>query len=486
VNKGRLKPQLSMLQQVLADAPQQQQQQHSPLVQQHQLSASATAAVAADNTTAAAAAAIEAVEVRAQASGLAGTHGMRGIRKKNPGPECKWEMRSGLVYTKPKLYASWHSSSLEAAAAFDLVKLAVQGPGAAVNLPASMYTAEDVAAMAAFVQLKRQMHYEQQQQQQQQQQKLNAGALAQDLDSSSVLHGVQQQKQEQEQQQDIVEEQQQQQLLLQCLKVKAGRQLLMLRSKTGLEKLQALAAVTGSSSSHILSRGLRNDNYLMGVTGLKVANLQERALALQQQLGLQETALQQLLQAAPSLLILRTETIQQKIALLLPAVTELWDAAQAAAVAAAAAEGSGNATAPHGAERSRSLRREAQQQKQQQQGRRRRRKRGQQLEDWLKQQPAQQQQQQQQQIADQGQQRYKNDSNADAGAYALQRVVLCQPQVLMISADKIARRLKVLQQCCCCSSVLAAQVWRALQGAALGRWLVSGEVLKSTHHCALV
>ncbi|KAF6266451.1 hypothetical protein COO60DRAFT_1633044 [Scenedesmus sp. NREL 46B-D3] len=231
---------------------------------------------------------------RARADGLEFRHGVRGIRKKNAGQDCKWEMRSWLVYGKPKMYASWHTTALEAAAAFDLVKLAVKGCGAAVNLPASMYAAGDVAAVAALVQLKRQAHLSQTQQQ-----------LAAAADAGAAEH------------------------------VKAGRQLLTLRPETGRARLQALAAVTGSSSSSLLSRGLRSSSYLGGVLGLTAGRLQDAALGLQQQLGLQEAGLQQLLQAAPSLLLLRSDTVQQKVALLLPPLRQLRDALQAAAQAAA-------------------------------------------------------------------------------------------------------------------------------------------------------
>jgi hypothetical protein len=359
------------------------------------------------------------------------------------------------VYGKGgKLYSKWYKSSLEAAAAYDLVKLAVQGAGAAVNLPQSVYAAEDVAAMAAFVQLKRRTHEAQQQQQQQH----ASEEATHDLQPTDMLPS-------QQQQQQAPHEQQQQLLLLRCLSVRAGRHLLRLRPETGLARLQALADLIGSSSSYLLSRDLKNGNYLAGVVGLTEDRMRDRGLALQQQLGLQQSDLQQLLRDLPSLLQLRSETLQQKMAALLPAFEQVWDAVQAAA---AAADAHGNAALQDVGSRDAAQAHE----QQQQQGRRRRRKGGQQLEQWLQQQPAQQQQQQQQQQESQHLQEL-HTSSAGTSVTALQRAVLGQPQVLLLSADKVVRRLQVLCQCCS-SAELAGQVQKALQSGTIGRWLVAG------------
>jgi hypothetical protein len=384
---------------------------------------------------------------------------MRGIRKKGAGVNCKWEMRSGLVYSKPKTYSSWHATSVEAAAAFDLVKFAVQGKGAAVNLPASVYAAEDVAAMAALVQHKRALHSAQQKQ------------------GSGVASTLDQERQPQQQVQGA-EEQQQQQLLLKCLTVTAGRQLLTLRPETGLARLQALAALTGSSSSYLFSRGLKGDGYLAGVLGLSVQRLHDSALAFQQQLGLQEADLQQLLRALPSLLLLRSDTLQQKVALLLPAFQQLCNALQD--VTAADACIAAAAAAPDRTLRGRLLSRHRQLQQRWAQ---------QQLQDTAPDSSADaellpgdhqhhhhQQQQHQQLLRSQQQlQDTAPNGSANAGLAALQRAALSQPQLLWLKADRVVRRLQVLQQCCC-HPVLAAQVWKVLQTGTIGRWLVAGEV----------
>jgi hypothetical protein len=486
-NQGSFKPQLAMLQSVLDEAKQQQQKQLAhlnPLPQTPPLVPTATDLTAAE---AIAAAAIDAAASRALAHGLGSSHGMRGIRKKGAGEGCKWETRSGLVYSKPKQYSSWHATSLEAAVAFDLVKLAVQGEGAAVNLPASVYTAEDVAAMAALVQHKRQLHSEQQQKQ-----------------GFGVVTALGQQQPQEEQR---AEEQQQQQLLLKCLTVNAGRHLLTLRPETGLARLQALAAVTGSSSSELLSRGLKGGNYLGQVLGLSVKRLQDSALAFQQQLGLQEGDLQHLLRAEPSLLHLRSDSLHEKVALLLPAFQQLCDALQYQT--AAAVEGSVAAAEPARMTHGRLLARHRQQQRrchehvqgtapddhqqqQQQQQQHLQQRQPQQLNagslpDSHQQQQLlqgtilrsscddglaalQQQRRSQQQLQDNA-----PGSSVGAGLAALQRAVLCQPQGLVLTADKVVRRLQVLQQCCC-HPVLAAQVRKVLQTGSIGRWLAAGEV----------
>jgi hypothetical protein len=402
-----------MLPSVLDEAQQQQQQlQQQTSEYAPQQSPVATAAEAAE----AAAAAIAAASSRSLARGLGSSHGMRGIRKKSAGMNCKWEMRSSIVYSKPKQYSSWHTTSVEAAVAFDLVKLAVQGEGAAVNLPASVYAAEDVAAMAAFVQYKRHAHSEQLQTQ-------GSGAATPP------------DQQPQQQQGQNTEEQQ---LLLKCLTVKAGRQLLSLRPETGLARLQALAAVTGSSSSYLLSRGLNGGNYLAQVLGMSIDRLQDSALAFQQQLGLKEADLQQLLQAWPRLLSQRSDTVQQKVALLLPAFEQLCEAAHAVA-----AEVHQPVTAmPSVALHTGMV-------------------------------PLQQPQQQQLLL-----QEAPPGSSADAGLAALQRAALSMPQVLGLKADRVVRRLQVLQQCCC-HPVLALQVHKVLQSGGIGRWLAAGEAAVS-------
>jgi hypothetical protein len=467
-NQGSFKPQLAMLQSVLDEARQQQQQlAHSnPLPQHGPTATDMTAAQAA------AAAAIDAAASRALAHGLGSSHGVRGIRKKGAGEGCKWEMRSGLVYSKPKQYSSWHATSVEAAVAFDLIKLAVQGEGAAVNLPESVYTAQDVAAMAALVQHKRKIQLEQQQQQQ----------------GLGVSRALDQQPPQQQQEGGAEEQQQQQQLLLNCLTVKAGRQLLTLPPETGIPRLQALASLTGISSSELLSRGLQGGDYLGQVLGLSGRRLLDSALALQQHLGLQEADLQQLLRAEPSLLHLRSDTLQHKVALLLPAFSQLCDALQDDA--AAAAEGYVAAAAPATSARKRLLGRHRQQQRQWHQH----------LQDTA---PGSSvdarllvddQQQQQLLLQDtsslssasagsaelRGQWRSQQqlqdtrpDSSAGAGLAALQRAVLSQPQVLGLAADRVVRRLQVLQQCCC-YPVLAAQVLKVLQTGTIGRWLAAG------------
>lgn len=238
-------------------------------------------------------------------------------------------------------------------------------------------------------------------------------------------------------------QQQQQQLFVQCLRTKAGRQLLSFKPETGLARLQALAALAGSSSRDMLARGLKHDNYLRTVLGLSVPRMEEKALQLQQLLGLRTYQLQRLLRTAPWLLMYKAQTLEAKVAVLLAAFSQAC-APAAAAAAAECAEFAPCAVNGHqnGCPGPSVAHSQA---------------------NWLQQQQEQQ-----------GQGLVLPGVPSAAGLTALQHAVLHSPHLLGLSADKVAQRLGVLQRLGDCSPGLVEQLRQGLETGAIGRWLEAG------------
>lgn len=60
------------------------------------------------------------------------------------------------------------------------------------------------------------------------------------------------------------------------------------------------------------------------------------------------------------------------------------------------------------------------------------------------------------------------------GLHCLQQAAMQTPEVLLLSSDKVAQRLQVLQDVCCTHEELRLQLRNALEHGAIGRWLIAG------------
>lgn len=388
------------------------------------------------------AAAATAAAVKAAAARVASSsHGMTGVRRR---PSGSWECRSYLVFGKSKQYSSHHDSALEAACAQDLIRLALKGPGAAVNLSEGVYTTAEVEAMAANLRHKRRQWQQQQQQQlmmtwqqpttqsptekQQQAGAADTGQLMLELPAAGLQHHQQQAR-------DL------ETLFIRCLATEAGRQLLTCRTETAEARLQTLADLLGLSVGDLLQKALTNHHYLQGVLSMSPGRMEAAAADLQQQLDLSLPQLQNVLRGAPQLLLYKQDVLKDKIGVLVQEFANTcWVLQQLS--------GAGTDSVVDSSSAGRNSR---------------------------------------------GSGVDTSSACTTAGPQepvmldavtCLQQAVTYAPQLLGLKAEGVARRLQVLQDVCCNSQApqdrqqsdsLVQQLQEALQSGRLGRWLISSE-----------
>lgn len=349
-------------------------------------------------------------------------HGMACVRRKASG---LWETRSYLVYGSGKQYSSVHATALDAACAQDLIRLAMRGPGSAVNLDGDAYTEAEVAAFRKYLQLKKLRWQQEAQGQVLQAPSCSKGEVADAHadSSSSELQG--------------------EELFVKCLESAGGRQLLTLKPETIAARLQSLSGVLGLPAPAVCQKALL-DKKLGETLKLSAARIEQAAVELQQQMNLSLQQLQQVLRQMPQLLLYRQGVLQAKISELVVPFSSCCLAVQHTTSAEQHAPVMGDASCSTGLATERSSNATGA----------------------LHELPA---------LLD--------------PFTCLQRAVMYAPQLLGLKTDRVALRLSVLEKVCCSpswaayngqqqTSSLSLQLHSALLDGSIGRWLIAGRL-----HC---